>query len=386
MNILVVGCGMMGRAVIRDLCRYGNPERILAVDHDVTQIREAEHFISDLNPRNIKFQSLDIRKTETLSRLMKQSDTVVSAVTYRYNLELTRLAIRHGCHFCDLGGNNTIVQEQFQLNAQAVRKGVTVIPDCGLAPGMVSVLTAHAVQYFDRTEEVRIRVGGLPVHPKPPMNYQIVFSVYGLINEYTEPCLQLRNGKIVTVEPMQDVEEIRFSKPFGQLEAFNTSGGASTLPFTYQGKIKNLDYKTIRYPGHCRQFRLLMDLGLTDPKKVKYDNKLLSPRDVLATHLLKTLTGHDPDCILLRVTAEGVRKNRKQRLIYECIDYGEPEVGVTAMMRMTAYPVSIIAQMMSKRIITESGVIPQELCVPPDMFIAELRRRGIRLTIQKRKL
>ncbi len=384
MNYLVIGCGMMGRAVIWDLLKHANPVKVIVVDQNQEQLNALRHFVRSFSDQKLETHQMDIQKTVALTSMFKRADTVVSAVTYKYNFELAKLAVRYGCHFCDLGGNNTIVQKQLALNGSAKKKGVTVIPDCGLAPGMVSILTADAVRCLDQVHDVKIRVGGLPVNPKPPMNYQIVFSVHGLINEYSEPCIHIKNGRIMTAEPMRDIETIRFPKPFGKMEAFNTSGGSSTLPETYRNIIKNLDYKTIRYPGHCEQFRLLMELGFTNTKKRKYGNSEITPREILASHLLSALSGNEDDCILLKVTASGIKNKKKKTITYDLIDYGEKKNGITAMMRMTSFPVSIIAQMLASGKISMRGAIPQETAVPPDDFIREIRKRGIDLKINIR--
>ena len=382
MKIMVIGCGMMGRAVIWDLVKQEKTLKIIAVDSDPAQIKSIRTFLKNISLKSVEFHCLDLRNSGKLAPLFKEADTVISAVTYRHNFELAKMAVRYGCNFCDLGGNNTIVQKQLGLHAAAMKKGITVIPDCGLAPGMVSVLTAHAFQNLDRTDEVKIRVGGLPVHPKSPMNYQIVFSVHGLINEYAEPCVQLSGGKKIVTQPMEDLETLTFPKPFGRLEAFNTSGGSSTLPDTFKGKIRDLDYKTIRYPGHCEQFLLLMNLGLTSLVPEKYETTSLVPRTILAHHLTKTLSGNDQDTILLRVTARGLKNKKPKTIIYELIDYGEIKNKITAMMRMTAFPAAIIAQMMTEGEIRMKGAVPQELAVPPERFIREIRKRGIDLKIK----
>jgi lysine 6-dehydrogenase len=129
---------------------------------------------------------------------------------------------------------------------------------------MVAVLVAHAAQHFDTIDEVHIRVGGLPQTPKPPLDYQLVFSVEGLINEYIEPARVIRDGKITTVESMTELESLSFPEPFAKMEAFQTSGGTSTLVETFLGKVRVLDYKTIRYVGHCAKFKAMIDLGLCD--------------------------------------------------------------------------------------------------------------------------
>jgi lysine 6-dehydrogenase len=384
MRILVLGAGLMGRAVAFDLSRNPKIERILIADADARQLKDAEALIKSPNDLRLHYKKVDVTDEESISKLMKDCDTVVSAVTYKYNFKLAKLAVQNGCNFCDLGGNNTIVDEELTLHDRAKRKNVTVIPDCGLAPGMVSVLVAHGMEKLDAAEDIEIRVGGLPVEPRPPMDYKLVFSVHGLINEYVEPCVKIRNGEIVIADPMVDVEELEFPEPFGKLEAFNTSGGTSTLPKSLLGRVKNMDYKTIRYPGHCAQFKLLMDLGLADPKPVKVGDGKVVPRELLGQLLTEKLTMEGQDCVLVRVVLSGQKDGVAKTIQYQIIDYGDERNNITAMMRLTAYPISVIAQMMSSGDIKEKGALPQEVCVPPQKFIDELTRRGIGINITLR--
>src|ERR671929_171339 len=208
-------------------------------------------------------------------------DAAISCVTYFHNLSLARAAVEARTNFCDLGGNNTVVDAELALDGEALAAGVNVIPDCGLAPGMVSVLAAHGAARFARLDELHIRVGGLPQNPKPPLDYQIVFSVEGLINEYVERARVIRGGRVVEVDSMTEVERLEFPEPFGRMEAFQTSGGTSTLPETFLGRVAELDYKTIRYPGHCERFKLLIDLGLASSEAVEVGGARVMPRRLL---------------------------------------------------------------------------------------------------------
>ncbi len=268
-----------------------------------------------------------------------------------------------------------MVKEELALCEEARRAEVTVIPDCGLAPGMVSILVALGMRRLSDVSEVHIRVGGLPQNPRPPLNYMLSFSVSGLINEYIEPCLILRDGRLTTVAPLTEVEEIRFPPPWGRLEAFHTSGGASTLPFTYQGRVKELDYKTIRYPGHCQVVKAMIELGLGSTQPVVVDGQEVIPRALFEHLLLSHLPTTGPDVVLLRVSLSGGGK----RLTYQMVDSYDPGTGLSAMMRTTAFPASIIAQMLGSARIGEKGVLPQELSVPPGDFCQELEKRGIRV-------
>ncbi|MFX1561528.1 MAG: saccharopine dehydrogenase family protein, partial [Promethearchaeota archaeon] len=280
-------------------------------------------------------------------------------------------------HLCDLGGGWTVVQKQLELHDQAKDAGITVVPDIGLAPGMTNVLAGEGIEYLDRVESVKIRVGGLQQEPRPPLNYSLIFSVEGLINEYIEPCVALRDGKIAHEDPLIGFEEITFPEPFGKLEAFNTSGGTSTLPHTYEGKVKELDYKTIRYPGHGHKMWCIMKLGLMDSEEINVDGKKIAPRKVLESLLEKNLPPSDRDVTLLRVMIEGWKGTEARNIEYEVIDYFDDATDLTSMMRTTAFPASVTAMMMADGRITERGVLTPERCIPPDLFIEELRARGI---------
>jgi lysine 6-dehydrogenase len=361
MKIIVLGAGMMGRAIAYDLCKYSNFENITITDKDRKTLNVTEKFLED---QEIDFDKLDIEKTNDVKKYFEKNDVVISAVPYIFNDTLTKIAIETGTHLLDLGGNNGIVNKQRNLFFKAKKNDVTIIPDCGLAPGMTSVITRDLVETLDSVGNVKIRVGGLPVNPKPPLNYQIVFSPNGLINEYVEDAIVLENGKIIQKKSMTEIEEIIFPKPFGKMEAFLTSGGCSTLPFTYKDKIKNLDYKTIRYSGHCEKFKPLLDI---------------KPREKLIEYLLGTLPSNEKDVVLLKVISQGIKDGNNIDLQYTIIDYYNDENNITSMMRTTAYPTSIIAQMIEKEEIIERGVFGCEEIVPCSSFFEELEKRNIKI-------
>ena len=379
MNVIVIGSGMMGRAIAYDLSKFSKFDNVSIADKDRKTVRSAEKFLKN---KEIHFLTLNVGKTNQLKKQLLNFDIAISAVPYRFNYMLAKIAIQTKTHFLDLGGNNDIVEKERRLSNKARRSGVTIIPDCGLAPGLVSVIVRDIVEELDSVEYVRIRVGGLPVDPTPPLNYQIVFSPYGLINEYVEDAIVLDRGKIVKKSSMTEIEKLTFPKPFGEMEAFLTSGGCSTLPYTYKDKIGYLDYKTIRYPGHCEKFKTLIDLGLSDEKTIKIDGQKIIPRELLVNLLLKNLPSKGKDVVLMKTFAAGLKDGRKINVEYTMIDYYDEKNGITAMMRTTGYPVSIIAQMIEQEIITERGVYCPEEIVPPKPFFKELKKR--RIIIEKK--
>jgi lysine 6-dehydrogenase len=374
MNALVLGAGMMGSALAYDLAASGASVTLADIDGD-----RARRTASSIGS-GVTAAALDINDRHAVGSLMGLADVAVGATSYTHNLLLTRAAIEAGVHFCDLGGNMEVVGSQLALDADARRAGVTIVPNCGLAPGLACVVAAGAARRFSRVDDIRIRVGGLPQRPLPPLNYQLVFSAEGLINEYLEPAEVIRDGKLVVVPSMAELEELDFPAPFGTLEAFTTSGGVSTLPHMFAGKVRSMDYKTIRYRGHCERFKTLLDLGFASNEPIMVGSTLRTARELFEELLRRKLPANGPDVVLTRVTVAGTLDGREKSLAYEMIDYYDEGAKITSMMRTTAFPTSIIAQMVAGGTIGVRGVAPPEQCVPLDAFLLELKKRNIVFT------
>lgn len=371
-TIAVCGAGRMAEALVYDLQKFTKPEKIILIDSDPNRL---DRFSGE----NLVKQVGDLSDVEFVRPFLQDADLACGAASYRLNVALSKLAIECGCHYVDMGGNNTVVEEQFGLSEQAKSAGVTIIPDCGLAPGMASVLAAGLIGQLDETESLTIRVGGLPQKPEPPLNYALFFSPEGLLNEYREIAVMLRDSKIVQRPSLEDVESLSFLPNFPKLEAFNTSGGTSTLPQTFEGKIKNLDYKTIRYPGHCAQMRLLFDLGLADLESRKVGGSEVIPSRLLEQMLTEKLPNTEQDVVLVRVEAVGKSHGELKRLRYEIEDYFNAESGHTAMQRTTAYSVAIIMQMIAEGTVSQRGTLRLETGVDSQRFVELLGERGIEL-------
>ena len=379
MKIAVLGAGLMGRAAVYDLSRAEGVTAVGVFDIDEKLADE----VAKKYGNNIAIAAaLDAGDIAAVTSVLKNYDAAISCVTYKFNPGLTKAAISAKCHLVDLGGNNDTVAEQLAMNDEAEKNDVIIIPDCGLAPGMVAVLCADAFTKFDKTSSVKIRVGGLPQNPRPPLNYQMVFSAEGLINEYWEPCVILENGQKKTVEPMSAIEELEFES-IGKLEAFYTSGGTSTLPDSYLNTIDFLDYKTIRYPGHCELFKTMLEIGLASREEIDVNGQKVIPRELFKTVLNKNLSFDEPDLVLVRLTAEGTKNAGNHKVVYELIDRYDQETSPTAMMRSTSFPAAIVAWMAASGKISQRGCQPQELVVDSKVFIEELKKRGLNLTIKE---
>ncbi len=376
MKITVLGAGMMGRAVAFDLEKYSNFSKITVADKDEQTLQSAKIF---LKGKKIDFAIINVNDSKDVRKHFQHADIVISAVPYRFNYDMTKIAVETKTHFLDLGGNNDIVNKQRSLSEKAKKNDVTIIPDCGLAPGMVSVIARDIIDQMDSVDILKLRVGGLPIDPKPPLNYQIVFSPYGLINEYIEDAIVLDHGKITEKKSMTEIETITFPEPFGDMEAFLTSGGCSTLPYTYKNKIGYLDYKTIRYLGHCEKFKTLLDLGFAKEEKIQVGDQQVAPRDLLASLLLEKLPINGKDVVLVKILSKGMKDGKNLSFDYTIIDYYDEENDITSMMRTTAYPISITAQMLEDGAISRRGVFCPEEIVPCTVFFEELKKRDIQI-------
>ncbi len=391
MKLLVIGSGMMGSAAAFDMARQPQVESVSLADSDAKRAREVAARVNKLTGgKKVRAVALDAGNERAAAKLMRGHDGALSAVPYRLNLGLAKAAIEARCHFADLGGNNTVVREELALAGKAEKHGVAIAPDCGLSPGMASILGGELVRRLgDRADALKLYVGGLPEKPVPPFHYQLVFSVEGLINEYVEPARILRKGKLIMIEPLTEPEE--FHMPgFPPLIAFHTSGGTSTLPETFAGKVGECFEKTLRYPGHYDLLCELKALGLFSSEKMRIDGHDIAPRAVMSRIFEGKFAGKGPDVCIMRLEAHeslrspGVRGLLGGRLkgrvaTFTLVDHYDSKTDMSAMMRTTAFPASIVLQMLVSGVIAKRGTVLQERDVPAQMFLDEMAKRGIHI-------
>jgi lysine 6-dehydrogenase len=373
MRILILGAGLMARGLLFDLTRQEGVAAISVADRSDQAIAALRELYDD---ERITWHTTDLTNDSAVSELMTHADGVICAAHYGLNLRLTELAIQNRCHLVDLGGNNTVVEAQLALDPQAQEAGVSIIPDCGLAPGMASLLVAWGARHLEWATSAHIRVGGLPQNVEEPFRYGRLFNVQGLINEYVEVPVALKDGQLVELEPLADLEQLVLPDPLGELEAFNTSGGVSTLPGSYADRFQDIDYKTIRYPGHAHAMRWLYGLGLMDWDPVELDGQQVSPRALLSRQIVEHVPACERDITVVVVRFEGAGQSHELQII----DRYDEESSLTAMMRTTSFPASIVSQMQCSGQINQLGARPQEQVVDCDQFMDELERRGIPLT------
>lgn len=375
MRFLVIGAGKQGSACAFDLLQQPNTRRVVLADRDMDHVPA---FLDPWKGGALDLERLDIKDGKALTGAIGRADAVLSAAPYYFNYDIARLAVKAGIHFADLGGNTDVVFKQKTLHDEATKRGISVIPDCGVAPGMVNILAAEGIRRLDETESVKIMVGGLPQRPEPPLNYMVVYSLEGTFDYYTSPAWVLREGKRTQVEALSEIEHVVFPDPVGKLEAFHTGGGISTMPFTYEGKVRTMEYKTLRYPGHVAIMRPIRELGLLATEPVDVNGTKLRPRDAFIAIVSPQLTKpHGRDLVALRVEVKGKKDGRPAVSRWQMVDRYDEKNEVTAMMRTTGYSLAITGLLQLDGRITAKGVHPPDECVPAAPYIEELAKRGI---------
>ena len=374
MRMMVLGAGLQGCACAFDLLQQ---DAVLGVTLADIQPDRVAAFLKPFAGKRLTLCKLDVQDGGALRAAMSGHGAVMNALPYYFNLDVTRAAVEVGLHYADLGGNTEIVFNQKKLDAEAAARGVSVIPDCGLAPGMVNILAAEGIRRVGEAESVKIFVGGLPQHPEPPLNYQIVYSLEGALDYYTTPSWVLREGKPARVDALSELETVAFPPPVGTLEAFHTGGGISTLPWAYEGRVQTMEYKTLRYPGHMAIMRPIRELGLLDLTPIKVKGKEIVPRDAFIAAVSPKLTKpQGRDLVALRVDVHG---RNGARASWELLDYYDEARGISAMMRTTGYSLSITGLMQADGRITARGVHTPDEAVPFAAYVQELARRGVEI-------
>lgn len=375
---VILGSGRQGIAAAYDLAVFGQADSLTLLDIDLAVAQAAAARLNRLLGKSIAtgFQ-VDAADASTVATHLDGATGLISSVHYTFNVEMTKLAIAKKVHMTDFGGNTAVVREQLALEAEAAAAGVTIVPDCGMGPGLNISLGTYVMSLVEEPEEVLIWDGGLPQDPQPPWNYVSTFSMGGLTNEYDGDAFFIRDGQVVPVPCFSGYEVLEFPEPIGRLEAFVTSGGLSTSPWTFEGRLKRLENKTLRYPGHVTQFKAFSDLGLLGLDPIAVSGQHIVPRDVLHALLAPQICRDEvKDVCVMRVKGVGTTKGKRAEAVVELIDRYDERTGFTAMQRLTGWHGSILL-IAAVNGVVRRGAVSVELALPGRTVVLECRRRGI---------
>ncbi len=339
----VIGAGRQGVAAAYDLALRGEGEHIALLDVNAGVARQGAQRVNLLLGKEVASPlQLDAADHAALGAALARSDGMLSAVPFAYNESLTDLAVETRTHLVDLGGHTGVVRRQLARDEQARAAGVCVVPDCGMGPGMNVTLALAAMDLLHETHEVRIYDGGLPQVPRPPWGYSLLFHVGGLLNEYEGHAYFLRGGGVTEIPALSELEEVEIP-PLGTLEAFVTSGGLSTMPWTLAGRLQTLENKTLRYPGHCTAFKALRDAGLFSAAPLDIAGTPVAPRAVLEALLAARLADPDVrDVCVIHVRARGSSGGRPAEARVHLVDRYDEATGFLAMEKLTGWHAALV--------------------------------------------
>jgi lysine 6-dehydrogenase len=383
---LIIGSGRQGTAAAYDLARFGKAARIVLADRDLVIAKRSAERVNRLNGTTLAEPlTLDVADLRAVEKVVSGMDAVLSAVPYYFNLPITQAAVAAGAHYCDLGGNTEVTQKQMALDSEARRAGVSVIPDCGMGPGLVNTLGEYVIELLEQRSaaprEVYVYDAGLPQRPVPPWNYQLSFHINGLTNEMDGEAIFIRDGQIVRVPTLSEPEWLDFPG-LGRLEADVTSGGTSTAAWTYLGKLQRFENKVLRYPGHFEWLRAFKTLGLFSEQPVDVDGEQVIPRKVYHTLLEPQLSGEDKrDICVMRAVGKGQRAGEQVTVTVDLVDRYDEVTGFTAMERLTGWHASVMMGFQARGRV-EAGAKPVELAVPAVEFMDAIKARGIQFEVR----
>ncbi len=377
----VLGAGMQGTAAAYDLARFADPGKIVLADARIEQASNSAARVNGLVGSQVcEPHALNALDPDQLCELLSQTDVVLSCVPYWMHPRIAAVAIRTKTGMVDLGGNTTVTWETLGLDDAARSAGVTLIPDTGLAPGLVNSVGMFVVESFDDPESVQLYCGVLPQNPQPPFGYKLTFNVEGLVTEYDHQAVALRDGNIVMLDTLDELETVHIDG-LGEMEAFTTSGGTSTAPYTLQGKVQSYSYKTLRFPGHCDKMRVFKQSGLWSTEPVDVKGQPVRPVDVFCKVFGDKLAQiQDLDQCIVRGVGIGQSGGKRVRRQADLHVKQDEKTGFTAMEQTTGFSIAIHAMAIANGMV-RPGAVRYEEALSGRYYLDEMAKRGIHVVV-----
>lgn len=385
MKFAIIGAGTVGAALTKILCAKEMVAKVVLIDKNGFALNELAQQIKSPKLRTHK---VGIEQELAVAGIIKGFDCIISALPYIHNRRVARLAIKNGINYLDFGANDQVFERQKELHDAAREKELFVLPNCGLAPGMANILAIKAFHEFEQVDSIRIRSAGLPLHPVPPLNYQLSFSPAGLVNEYLGEAYIISNGELTTVNALDGLENVVFKskEDLGELEAFYTSGQTTTLARMLEGKVNTFEFKTLRYPGHRNIIKSLFDLGFDSDKLIDIRSSV-TYRNLLIRQLLRNLPQSESDISLTKIKVSGIKNGKQVEQVFEIVESQNEELQVSGLMLTTAIPTIVVAKLIAeKKMPRNFGVFAPEEVVPGDAFLDGIRSMGLSVTITEHEL
>ncbi len=348
MKAMVLGCGLVGKLIAKDLER-DSYFQVSVADIDQEKINK---ITQDSNIEGVK---ADLSNSDEIKRIVANQDIIIGAVPGFLGFNMLRSVIEAGKNITDI---SFMAEDTLSLDQLAKENGVTAVVDMGVAPGMSHLLVGYVDSLLEETESAIILVGGLPVIREWPYEYKIAWSPKDVIEEYVRPARLMEGGKITEKAALSDLELVDLPK-IGTLEAFNTDGLRSLL---YTLDIPEMKEKTLRYPGYAEKIRMLRETGFFDENPIDIEGIKIKPLELTSKLLFPKwqLKEGEDELTVMRVMVQGKKEGKRLRYIYDLLDYYDKEEKATSMSRATGFPCAIVARLIAEGDYTRKGVSPPE--------------------------
>ncbi len=379
----ILGAGRQGTAAAYDLVVRGEAASVTLADIDPAAARRAAERVNRLSGTDVATGvALDVTDRRALVAFLRPLDAFIAAVSYKLNLGIAEAALEAGTGMCDLGGHTATALAQIGLAERARARGIAIVPDCGEAPGLANNLMTYATTLLDRTDDLLLLDGGLPLHPEAPWDYRVTFAMDGLTNEYAGGADWVRDGRVVHVDTFDpaEYELVDLGEPVGELEAFS-AGGGSTLPWTLGKRVPSIRNKVLRYPGHVAQFQAFQDAGLFSEEPILVDGAPVIPRRVfhaLIEPQIRAPEGFE-DIVIAHVIATGRKGGARARAVVDLRAVRDDALGFTGMERTTGWHAAIMCHRIASGAVPP-GAYPVEEAIEPAAMVAALRERDLPVT------
>ncbi len=377
-KILVLGCGLMGPTVARDCAESDEVARVVGCDIDPERLKKCSEFVG-----SPKFEAakLDITDHEALVERMRGFDVAVNATSSRFSLSVVEAAMEAGTNVVDLSGGR--YPHEGELYARVEEAGITVIPGCGVDPGLIDILSGHGMDMMDEVDEVYFACGGLPRDPEPPFDYKIVFGGKAMpIRPGKVP--MILDGKLVEVDRYDALEPICV-EGLKEMEAFYDGYPSSLLKLCLERGVKTFTGKTIRYAGFVKKLMFLLECGIISREPITFQGREIVPLEFFNTLIYPKVKFEegDKDITVLKVRVKGRKGDAELCVNYDMVDYYDEEKGITSMAKTTGYTAAIVARMVARGAITEKGIKWPVRIIKGKLFdelLSSLGERGVHVT------
>jgi len=381
-NILLLGVGLQGKAALHDLANSAAVSQVIAAD---TNYEDLLNFVTTLKTDKVTPVHVDVLDHNQVVEQMQKVQAVIVLLPQQFRLDMARLAIENGVHYVE---TSYALPEYIELGENAEARGITLLPECGLDPGIDLVLVGRAIREFDEVHELHAYGTGVP-EPEAannPIQYKISWTFAGVLSAYQRPARMLRGGKIVELTPSEMFDAAYIHKVdmegLGTMEAYYNGDAVKYLDILQIGDtVTDTGRYSMRWPGHSAFWKKMVDLGFLKEEPITVGDKEISPRqfthDLLSPQLQYLPT--ERDVAGIRIEVIGLKNGQRKRVIYQMIDRRDLETGLLAMQRTVGYTASIGAQMVLNGQITKRGLLTPTRDIPSDIFIEELGNRGIKI-------